>query len=497
VPPKDLEQSLRELQRVGTLIKDRPDRQVWRFEHNGKPYYLKFYTRGEGKIQRLFVGNPAMREFLRLQWLQKASIPSPRAVAVLSGFRIGKILGDAVITEGIEPSQPLDRYLNDLELNAQPVPNHLDLSAQIRTLVHNLALAKLGHGNLQLKHFLVKEGRVYLLDASSVRRGGPRMSDIMCLGHSASRFATRGDIRRAWDLLAAGPVPKKNRPGGRAYARFTRLIRGENRYFGRFNVDDWRGVYFKHSRYPRRWSRTSREDLTEEAWREAWPQLLAKLESDQFTILKRGRSGDVLDGELVLGGRPFQVVVKRPRMKYWYRYITALGRPSRALRTWIKAWKMIARDVPVDWPLLVMEKRVLGYVVDSLIVFERIHGKTLAALDLDAFDTKERDALFRRVGRILRKIDSMGFAHFDAKATNWMVVNDAKLGPTPIMIDADGVRHYPTAGAGIERLLRSMREHPQYTPDDSLSLCLGYTPFGRLGREAMNEAEQSEAEEAT
>ena len=48
-----------------------------------------------------------MGEFLRLQWLQKAAVPAPRAVAMLSGFRIEGRLGDAVIMEAIEPGVPL------------------------------------------------------------------------------------------------------------------------------------------------------------------------------------------------------------------------------------------------------------------------------------------------------------------------------------------------------------------------------------------------------
>jgi tRNA A-37 threonylcarbamoyl transferase component Bud32 len=501
VPPKDLEQSLRDLPRVGKLVRDYDDHQVWRFEHNGKPYYLKFYPRTEGKLLKLFIGNPAMREFLRLQWLQKASIPSPRAVAVLSGFRIGIILGDAVISEGIEPSQTLDQYLNDLQLRAEPIPNHLDLSKQIRELVHNMALAKLRHSNLRLESFLIHDGKIDLLDALNVHRGMPTMRDIMLLGHSASRFATKTDIRRAWDLLAAGPVPKKNPVSAREYGKFNRLFRRNNEFFGRLDGDGWRGVFFKRWNHPRRWSRISRERFTRADWEAAWPQLLAQVESEQFEVLKRGASGDVLAGEIVLGGRPFPVIIKRPRVKYAYRYITALGRPSRALRTWRKAWKMIVRDVPVDWPMFIIEKLVFGYVVDSLIVFERVPGKTLAEYDLDARSPEARDTLFRRLGRILRRIDSMGFGHFDAKATNWIITDDEKLGPTPVMIDADGVRHYPSAAMGMRRLLRAMRDHPQYTPADSLSLCLGYAPFGRLGREPMpdetTEPEEHEPKEAT
>jgi hypothetical protein len=483
----DLEQSLRNLPRVGKLIRDRGHRQIWRFEHDGKPFYLKFYPRWQSRLRRLFAGNPAMREFVRLQWLQKASIPAPRAVAVLSGFHVNEQFGDALIVEGLEPSVSLDRHLNDLELRGERAANHLDLSQQVRELVHNLALAQMSHGNLHLGHLLLHEGRVYLHDAFSVRRGGMAMRDILRLGHSASRFATKTDLRRGWDLLAAGPIPRSNTASNREYRRFTRHVRGENEYFGRLADDSWRGVFFKRTKFPRRWSRVSREAFTHADWDSAWPQLLQQIESDQFEILKRDRGGDVLAGEIVLGGRPFPVIIKRPRMKYWYRYLTALGRPSRSLRTWIKAWKMIARNVPVDWPVFVAEKLVFGYAIDSLIIFERLPGKTLADFDLDAHSADVRDTLFRRVGRILRRIDSMGFGHFDAKATNWIVIEDNKLGPTPVMIDADGVRHYPTAGKGMERLLRAMRQHPQYTPADSLSLCLGYTPFGRLRREPIQD----------
>ncbi len=62
------------------MVKDRGYRQVWRFEHDGKPYYLKFYRRSglRDAWRRLFRGSPAAREFQRLQWLQKAGINAPR-----------------------------------------------------------------------------------------------------------------------------------------------------------------------------------------------------------------------------------------------------------------------------------------------------------------------------------------------------------------------------------------------------------------------------------
>ena len=60
---------------------------------------------------------------------------------------------------------------------------------------------------------------------------------------------------------------------------------------------------------------------------------------------------------------------------------------------------------------------------------------------------------------------------------------DEKRGPTPVLVDVDGVRFYRWTAFGIQRLLKSMREHRQYTPLDSLELCQGYAPFKRMEQE--------------
>ena len=74
---------------------------------------------------------------------------------------------------------------------------------------------------------------------------------------------------------------------------------------------------------------------------------------------------------------------------------------------------MIFRNVPCAWPLLIMERRALGYVVDTLIVFERVPGPTLAKAELDRVPPARRDTLFRRVGRILRRIEALGVGFKD------------------------------------------------------------------------------------
>src|ERR1051325_8997457 len=101
VSDRALESALKNLEGQGRLVKDRPSRQIWRFEVEGKGYYLKFYPRRGGMLKRLVRGNPAMREFLRLQWLQKAQIPAPRPVSVLIGMRLRGVVGDALVMTAI------------------------------------------------------------------------------------------------------------------------------------------------------------------------------------------------------------------------------------------------------------------------------------------------------------------------------------------------------------------------------------------------------------
>ena len=113
--------------------------------------------------------------------------------------------------------------------------------------------------------------------------------------------------------------------------------RGENNYFGLLKFADWRGVFFKQYKYPRRWAPASSLRISAEDWNRAWPELLRKIESDQLTVIKRGASGDVLAGEVEIGGRTVPIIAKRPFKRYWYRYLNEIGRGSRACHALARA----------------------------------------------------------------------------------------------------------------------------------------------------------------
>lgn len=502
VKTADLENLLRDLPRVGTLVKDRGYRQVWRFDYNGRGYYLKFYPRGGARDawRRRLRGSPARREFERLQWLQRAGIPSPRAVAYLVGLKIREYKGDAVILEAIEPAVALDTYLNDLHVRGERAPDHRDLARQVTELVYALGKAKLGHDDLHLGNFLVHNGKVHLIDAYAVRPGGLKLHDLLQLGLSAGRFATTADLLRGWRRMEVeGPLPPHRNPVSDARWRtIMQKARGDNRYFGKLDAGGWRGVCFKGTKYPRRWSAVSQITFGQKDWEDAWPELFRRIQADEFEVLKRTRSGDVLAGDLTVAGRTIPVVIKRPRRKFWYRHLTdALRGGGRARRAWLKSYELITRHLPVAWPLLLMERTTLGHATDAVIVFERAPGPTLARADLDAMDPAHRDMFFRRVGRTLRQMERAGFYHFDAKSTNWIVRDDARLGPSPVMVDVDGIRRVSGAGVGIERLLRALRNHPQYTPADSLALCRGYAPHAPLQQEQGHSEEDEVASDET
>ncbi len=493
--PTSLEAALRDLPSIGTLVKDRGYRQVWRFCHDGRGYYLKFYTKAGPRdaFRRLFRGSPAMMEFTRLQRLQTAGVPAPRAVAVMMGFQLQGRRGDVVILEAIEPAVPLDQYLLAFDLRGEPVPNHLDLSAQVRAVVLQIGRAKLGHEDLHLGNFLLKDGKLFLLDGYAVRLDGMRMRDLWMLGHSSRRWSTNADLQRGWDELGpGGQMPKVNALSRTLWDRFLGSVTRKGRYFGRL-VDDvgWGGVYYKQTKYPFRWSIASQLDVSPDDWDREWPVLLGKIEREELPFIKRSRSGDVMTATVTLGGRSLDVIVKHPRRKKWYRWVNEVGRGTRAWRAWRKAWQLVVRDLPTAWPLLVMTRRVGGYAVDAVYVSEKVPGDTLAHADLSKLD---RDTLFRRTGHTLREIERHGFSHFDAKASNFIVRVDEKLGPVPVLIDVDGIRRRNWVALGIQRLLRSMHENPHYTPADSLALCRGYAPNAQMGSSIRAEEPQVKAE---
>jgi tRNA A-37 threonylcarbamoyl transferase component Bud32 len=477
VSQQELLQLLARLPDVGRLVKDRPYRQVWRFEFNPRVGLRDWF-------RRRLRGNPAMAEFQRLKMLQDAGVPAPRAIAMLVGFTIADVKGDAVILEGLEPSVQLDKYLNHMALEGKRVPNRPDLGRQMIAILRSLAKAGLGHEDLHLGNFLLKDGKVYLLDAYAVRKGGLRLEDLQFLAFAADAYVTRTELMRFWKELGNGnprDLPVTNPRARGIWKNLLERVFRDDRYAGHLDGAGWTGHFFRHAKFPTRDNPASRLDVAQAEWEAAWPSLLARIEADELEIYKRTRSGDVLAGEVMLGAHVIPIVVKRPRRKYWYRYVNEIGRGSRALRAWVKSWQLIVRNIPTAWPLLLMERKTLGYTTDALVVLEKIEGRTLAKED-GRKDPQRYHLILRRCGRLLRRLERTGLYLYDSKAENWIVRDDAAHGPVPMIIDVDGIRRFRQRG-GVHRLLRSLRQRADFDPSDATALVQGYAPYWRAEKQ--------------
>src|ERR1019366_6522196 len=223
----------------------------------------------------------------------------------------------------------LHHYLHDLEINVTPIPDHLRLCKRVCELVLRLGQARLGHSDLHLGNFLMHDGKLFLLDGYAVRSGGMKMRDLMMLGHSARRFARLSDLLRGWEMLGPGGAPPNRNPLSEfLWKRFLQGITKENRYFGKLKIDGLRGVFSKRTKLAYRWSVASRMEIGAEDWRQQLPVLLEQIDQDKLQVIKRSRSGDVLAGEVQIGGKSLAIIVKRPRRRYWYRYLNEIGRGS-------------------------------------------------------------------------------------------------------------------------------------------------------------------------
>ena len=480
-----LEDILRDLPAVGRRIEDQPDRQIWQFELEAKTYWLKFYPAevSGGWLRRRLLGSPAMREFVRLQWLQKAHVPAVRAAAVLMGYTLEGRRGDAILLHAIEPSVQLDEYLNRLELEGRAVADRLGIAKQIIDLLQTMIKSRLGHANLQLGSFLLKDGRVYLGDAQAVHRSGLLLDDLLLLALSAARYATLAEMQRAWNALGpGGAMPELNRRGPSAWRSEMKRAFADPACFGRMEWAEaggqWTGMFFKRTPFPQRGSAVSRMHIAEADWEAAWPDLKRRIDADELKVHKRGRSGEVLEGILTLGGRSVTVVVKRQGRSSLRRRVTQVFCGSRAKQAWDKAWGLAVRGIPTAWPMLLMEKRRYGYVTDALVVMEKVEGPVLAKVDAAA-DPQAYRVLLGRCGKLLREIERSGLFLYDAKAYNWIVRNDPLFGPMPVLIDADSMRRMRVRIGGLNRLLRSLREDTGtgLSVENALALVRRYRPF--------------------
>ena len=198
--------------------------------------------------------------------------------------------------------------------------------------------------------------------------------------------------------------------------------RGGDGDFRSLAIGGWRGIYTARLPANRPWSGLNDVAISGPEWQIAWPRLLAGIEG-AWTRYKADASGAVAHGPITLAGREVVVYAKRPRRKRIGQWAVDLFRPARARRAWLKTWMMFTRGLPTEIPLLLMERRSGPWVVDNIVVFERVPGPMLHDLPLDDLPERARHDLLWGLGRILRAIDAHFRAHgsFVAHSTRTLI----------------------------------------------------------------------------
>jgi tRNA A-37 threonylcarbamoyl transferase component Bud32 len=483
---RQLESVLRELDRHASYKRTERNAELWKLDFAGQSREIRFVPRA-GSLRRSFRASAALNEFHTLVDLQKKGVPVTRASATLVGMNLQGRVGDAVVVDVPPDAVRLGEALREFLFCKELSKVRRSLGSELANVLRSLARAGYSCAGLRADDFVLTQGRILLTRADRLTRGEVLASGLSELYCDLAPFTTRAETLRLWRVLSSGRLPPlrtllpvwKRRAKQFAEAR---ADEAPEACAGMVQVQDWHGLALLRTPVPLAWSYASRLRFTPADWDVAAAELLGKLERGELELLKDDPSVRVERGRLRVAGTCLEVVVKRPRLRKFRQRLGQMFRWPRTLRIWRKSWMLRVRNIPSEVPLLVLRSRKSPS--ESLIVLEVVPGDTLATVDLDRFSPGDRSVLFRRAGAILRRVEESGLQHFDAKSTNW-IVHEGDFGPSPVLIDVDGIRNNPlhTRGYGVQRLLRAMKLHPQYTPEDSLWLCRGYAP-GAIVRES-------------
>lgn len=512
-------------------IKHNARREVWRATLQGVPYYLKYHScdRGWRRLRRLFRDGPCRAEWEGGLFARRAGIPAVRPLAYTLDVRRGGRRGALLISEAIEPAQPLNEFWLQVQSDEDQARRRRDSAQLIELLAAMIARAHQAgfeHLDMHAANILVqplgaRQYRTVFVDLQSARRGTP-LSDHAVVRNLAqlnqwfrrhSSAADRLRFLRAYlrwrnefepafeharplglefaELVAALKVTAQ-RHAARLWARRDRHSARDGRYFMRLaQAGGWRGLAVAACKHALDESRASQLVFNREWWSKQLAAPRRWFAAGSSPACKDSHSGLVQRALLEHPQGSVPVILKRPRARNWWRRLVQWWPPSRSRRGWRMGHALLNRDIATARPLALLERRVGPFVFDSLLVTEAIPG----AIDLEAFLRQQRPALSARdwaglkrrlvhlLALQLRRLHERGFQHRDCKASNILVVRHPEL--KLLWIDMDGVRFQGWFASAwparpLVRLDVSLQDVPGLTRTDRVRFLKAY--FARYGQ---------------
>ncbi|MBL8880805.1 MAG: hypothetical protein JNG88_16955 [Phycisphaerales bacterium] len=470
-------------QRAWKLIKQNGAREVWRAEIAGAVYYVKYFAQRPiaDTIKRLFRTPTCQAEWNSGVFALQQGIAAVRPMAFVEHVARDGRRYSILITEGIEPSQPLSEFWQSLLRDDNPRRRREDQMQIIERLAELIARAHQAgfeHLDMHAANLLVqpaapRQYRVLLVDLHSARLDVPIhdaavVRNLAQLNQWFRRFATIADrlrflraylrfrnefettcrhgraINRTFHELVHDLAASADRQARDIWAQRDRRVGRSGRYFSRVRVaGGWAGNVFLRCKHSHRDSPTADRTFDADWWAAQLAHPLRWFAAD--TSCKNSHSAQVHRAELAHPDGSISMILKRPLARNWVRRLRMwLGR-SRSMRGWHMGHALVNRDIRAARPLAMLEKRLGPIVLDSMLITELVPN----AIDLAGYIRREYAQRSRREWRAckhalstalvaqLRRLEERGFAHLDCKAENLLVAGDP---PRLVWIDMDGVR---------------------------------------------------------
>jgi tRNA A-37 threonylcarbamoyl transferase component Bud32 len=424
-----------------------------------------------------------------------------RGVSTVTPLAVGEAPGphpddSFLITRSLD-AVPLGTFLEQTlpTLEKQRTRLRQRLAVALGRFLAQMHAAGITHHDLHANNILLALGaddapQMFLIDLHAVRLGPPlgpraRRDNLVLLNRWFVMRASRSDRLRFWraysvlgSLDAARDLEERTWQSNLRFwkARDRRCLEN-NRYYRRVRS----GTVVGHAV----------TDLDR-----ATLDTLAADPDEPFRrsfLLKDSRSSTVAEFDLPIDGTPRRVIWKRFRVTSATDPLTALLRPTPALRSWIHGHGLRERCLPTPRPLLVLHRRRHGLMQEGYLLTEKIHNaeelsRYLAGLgSLSEGERRPRlRALLEQVARLVRQLHRCQLAHRDLKAANILV--QRREDPTLYLIDLVGVARCTVLSRrqrvrNLARLHASFHDHPLLTRTDKLRFLRTYLAWGLHGKQ--------------
>ena len=470
---------------LGEVLRHTPNRCVRLVRTEGESLVVKwFYHRGlSGILKTLFAGTPAARQWKALVAARQTGLPSACAIAL--GEEKGILRRESLLAVQFLENTVV---LTDALFGRRRLGGKLrwQLVREVAALVrkaHDLGFypRDLHAGNILIK--LNETGvEAYLIDLQGVAEGRslkPRKRwKNLAVFHGGCTEASRTERLRFLKHYLSHPAPlpfdlrrltaelerKAMRHRNFIWQRRQRRCVEENRDFARVQAPPFIGFALKAY----------------------WDNGLSSLRREPEQFLQGPDARVIKDSKTttvaVSGDAAERFYIKR----YNYQGVAYAAkdffRSSRARRTWIAANSLEMRGIPVARPLLYLERRRLGILLESYILTQALAGVMLRDIfrryDGAGYRIEEKRLLLRALARFLKKMHRNGVAHRDLKGSNFIVQETAGGGYDFHIVDFDGIHLGPVSWyrrtKNLTRLAEECRRHSCFTQSDRLRFLKSY-----------------------